>query len=49
MRHIVDEANQGTHKNIPSKKDAEKIFLHICLFLDEIDWDNIHNDKLSVQ
>ena len=41
MKYIVDEANEGTHKKVSNREEAEKILLHVCLFLDEIEWSKI--------
>ncbi|MBC6415106.1 MAG: hypothetical protein GDA46_01770 [Bdellovibrionales bacterium] len=41
-KFIVDDVNDGTHsKKTTTRNEAEKIFIHICLFLDEIDWDKV--------
>ena len=40
MKFIVDDMNDGTHHQT-NRDEAEKLLLHICLFLDEIDWNKI--------
>ena len=40
MRFIVDDVNDGTHDKT-KKDETEKVLLHMCLFLDEIDWNKI--------
>ncbi len=42
MKFIVEDANKGTHTEA-TREEAEKLLLHVCLFLDEIDWDKVDN------
>ena len=47
-KFIVDDVNDGTHsKKTTTRDEAEKIFIHICLFLDEIDWDKVDSQTKS--
>ncbi len=40
MKFIIDDVNDGSHDKT-NKDETEKILLHICLFLDEIDWSKV--------
>ena len=40
IKFIVDETNEGTHRKA-SRENAEKLLLHMCLFLDEIEWNKV--------
>ncbi len=47
-KFIIDDVNDGSHsKKTTARDEAEKIFIHICLFLDEIDWDKVDNQIIS--
>ena len=40
IKFIFNEASKGTHGNA-TKEDVEKLLIHVCLFLDEIDWHTV--------
>ena len=42
MKFIVEDVNEGTHHKA-TRDDAEKLLLHVCLFLDEIDWGKVNS------
>lgn len=44
IKFIVDEANKGTHQKA-RKEGVEKLLLHVCLFLDSLDWTKIDSHK----
>ena len=46
LKFIVNEANEGVHNPV-TQNQAEKLFLHFILFLDEINWNVITKEHLN--